>query len=73
MISNIPAARDPASGPSCLPCYRKSANTMHIPDGFLTVPVWASLDAVAIPAVAAISWRAQRQMVIHFLSVHPDQ
>jgi cobalt/nickel transport system permease protein len=33
---------------------------MHIPDGFLTVPVWASLDAVAIPAVAAISWRAQR-------------
>src|SRR5215472_4734437 len=33
---------------------------MHIPDGFLTVPVWASLDAVAIPAVAAISWGAQR-------------
>jgi cobalt/nickel transport system permease protein len=33
---------------------------MHIPDGFLTVPVWVSLNAVAIPAVAAISWRAQR-------------
>ena len=25
---------------------------MHIPDNFLSTPVWASLDAMAIPAVA---------------------
>jgi cobalt/nickel transport system permease protein len=33
---------------------------MHIPDGFLKAPVWASLNAAAIPAVTALAWRAQR-------------
>lgn len=30
---------------------------MHIPDGFLSAPVWATLDALAVPAVA---WAARR-------------
>lgn len=30
---------------------------MHIPDGFLSTPVWATLDALALPAVA---WAARR-------------
>lgn len=33
---------------------------MHIPDNFLSTPVWASLDAVAIPAVAIVSRQAHR-------------
>lgn len=33
---------------------------MHIPDGFLSTPVWAALDATAAPAVAVIARRAQR-------------
>ena len=33
---------------------------MHIPDGFLKFPVWAAMDAVAIPAVGVVAWRAQR-------------
>lgn len=33
---------------------------MHIPDNFLSTPVWAGLDAVAIPAVALVSRKAQR-------------
>jgi cobalt/nickel transport system permease protein len=33
---------------------------MHIPDGYLKLPVWAALDAVAIPAVAGVAARAQR-------------
>ncbi len=33
---------------------------MHIPDNFLSTPVWASLDAVAAPAVVLISRQAQR-------------
>lgn len=33
---------------------------MHIPDGFLSTPVWATLDAAAAPAAAAIVRRAQR-------------
>ncbi len=32
---------------------------MHIPDGFLATPVWLSLDAVALPAVALAARRAQ--------------
>ena len=28
---------------------------MHIPDNFLSTPVWASLDAVSIPAVALLT------------------
>jgi cobalt/nickel transport system permease protein len=33
---------------------------VHIPDGFLSTPVWAVLDAVAVPAVAVVARRAQR-------------
>lgn len=33
---------------------------MHIPDGFLSTPVWATLDAAAIPAVGYMVRRAQR-------------
>jgi len=32
---------------------------MHIPDGFLSTPVWASLDAAAIPAVGYFVRRTQ--------------
>jgi cobalt/nickel transport system permease protein len=34
--------------------------TVHIPDGFLSTPVWAALDAVAVPAVGIIARRAQK-------------
>lgn len=34
--------------------------TVHIPDGFLSTPVWASLDAVAVPAVIYVARRAQK-------------
>ncbi len=33
---------------------------MHIPDGFLTTPVWATFDLLSIPIVGAIARRAQR-------------
>ena len=33
---------------------------MHIPDNFLSPPVWATLDCVAAPAVAIVSRRAQK-------------
>jgi len=32
---------------------------MHIPDGFLSPPVWAALDAAAIPAVGYMARKAQ--------------
>ena len=32
---------------------------MHIPDGFLTAPVWATLDVAAAPAVGYLARRAQ--------------
>src|SRR5690348_15357757 len=32
---------------------------MHIPDGFLSTPVWATLDIVSLPAVAIIARRAR--------------
>ncbi len=35
---------------------------MHIPDGFLSTPVWLSLDAAAIPAVAWAARRAQTEL-----------
>src|ERR1700691_5662517 len=34
---------------------------MHIPDGFLSPPVWATLDVVSVPAVAYVARRAQRE------------
>lgn len=33
---------------------------MHIPDNFLSPPVWASLDCIAAPAIALVSRRAQK-------------
>lgn len=33
---------------------------MHIPDNFLSPPVWATLDCVAAPAVAFVSGKAQK-------------
>jgi len=33
---------------------------MHIPDNFLSTPVWATLDSIAIPAVAIVSRKAQK-------------
>lgn len=33
---------------------------MHIPDNFLSTPVWATLDAIAIPAVVVVSRQAQK-------------
>src|ERR1019366_3773404 len=38
---------------------------MHIPDGFLSVPVWAAMDAVAVPSVIYIARRAQREFDHH--------
>jgi cobalt/nickel transport system permease protein len=34
--------------------------TVHIPDGFLSTPVWAALDVAAVPCVAYAVRRAQR-------------
>lgn len=33
---------------------------MHIPDNFLSTPVWATLDAIALPTVAMVSRKAQK-------------
>lgn len=33
---------------------------MHIPDNFLSTPVWATLDAIALPAVTIVSRKAQK-------------
>src|SRR3974377_373558 len=33
---------------------------MHIPDGFLSPPVWATLDVLSLPAAALVARRAQR-------------
>jgi cobalt/nickel transport system permease protein len=38
---------------------------MHIPDGFLSTPVWATLDVVSAPAVAWVARRAQRDNQDH--------
>jgi cobalt/nickel transport system permease protein len=35
---------------------------MHIPDGFLSTPIWIALDAAAIPAVGWITRRAQSEV-----------
>src|ERR1700722_12997689 len=32
---------------------------MHIPDGFLSTPVWATLDALSLPAVGWMARGAQ--------------
>jgi cobalt/nickel transport system permease protein len=38
---------------------------MHIPDGFLSIPVWATMDAVALPSIAFLARRAQREFDHH--------
>jgi cobalt/nickel transport system permease protein len=38
---------------------------MHIPDGFLSTPVWGTLDLVSAPAVAWVARRAQRDTQDH--------
>ena len=38
---------------------------MHIPDGFLSTPVWSTLDVVSAPAVAWVARRAQRDTQDH--------
>ncbi len=35
---------------------------MHIPDGFLTVPVWVGLAAVSVPLVGVAARKAQREV-----------
>jgi cobalt/nickel transport system permease protein len=35
---------------------------VHIPDGFLATPVWATLDVAAAPAVVYLTRRAQRSL-----------
>jgi len=35
---------------------------MHIPDGFLSVPVWAAFDAVSLPAIGILAQRARHSM-----------
>src|SRR4051794_38350567 len=42
---------------------------MHIPDGFLSPPVWGSLDAFSAPAVAWLARRAQRSFDHHKVSL----
>jgi len=37
---------------------------MHIPDGFLSTPVWSTLDVAAIPAVAWAARRAQADLEV---------
>src|SRR6266568_6607307 len=34
---------------------------MHIPDGFLSPPVWAALDITAVPAAGYMVRKAQRE------------
>ena len=35
---------------------------MHIPDGFLSTPVWAAMNVVSAPAVGYLARRAQREV-----------
>jgi cobalt/nickel transport system permease protein len=35
---------------------------MHIPDGFLSTPVWLSLDAAGVPLIGYLARRAQREL-----------
>ncbi len=35
---------------------------MHVPDGFLSSPVWVTLDAASVPALGILARRAQREV-----------
>ena len=43
-----------------MPGLRNDTSSMHIPDGFLTPPVWGTLDAISAAAVPWVARRAQR-------------
>jgi len=43
-------------------CYLEASAIMHIPDNFLSTPVWVALDAICIPAVGIMVRRAGREM-----------
>jgi cobalt/nickel transport system permease protein len=43
-------------------CYFEASAIMHIPDNFLSTPVWVALDAICIPAVGIMVRRAGREM-----------
>src|SRR4051812_7474282 len=36
------------------------SSAMHIPDGFLSPPVWATLDLVSLPSIAWMAKRARQ-------------
>ena len=38
---------------------------MHIPDGFLSTPVWAALDVAAVPAAGYVVRKAQREFELN--------
>lgn len=38
---------------------------MHIPDGFLSAPVWGTMDAIAAPSVIWLARRAQKEFDHH--------
>ncbi len=40
--------------------FGESSSLMHIPDGFLSPPVWATLDLMSVPAIGWMAKRAQR-------------
>ena len=35
---------------------------MHIPDGFLSTPVWLALDVTGLPAIGLLARRARREL-----------
>src|SRR6185312_2539730 len=53
--------KERTSEPFCKETAFVVASSMHIPDGFLSTPVWATLDVVSAPAVAWVARRAQRE------------
>jgi len=44
-----------------IPCYCKN-NPMHIPDGFLSTPVWLTMNAISVPAVGVLARRANSHL-----------
>src|SRR5581483_8117786 len=38
------------------------SSNVHIPDGFLSTPVWLTLDVIAVPAIGLLARRAQRNL-----------
>ncbi len=43
-------------------CYLGASAAMHIPDNFLSTPVWAILDIISIPVVGLMVKRAGREL-----------